>query len=251
MTEREIRVDPPDGGMSVFIAYPEDGGQYPVAVVYQDGIGYREQLKANARRFAAAGYFVAAPDLFHRSGEKISFDMARLGDPDYRARLFEVMGAATPDLVRADTEALLAAIADDPAAAGGPKVCAGYCMGARLALHVASTLPDEFVAAAGIHPGALVTDQADSPHTEVASVRGELYFAFAEIDDAAPIEVVDGLRAELDKHGVKGVVERLPGVQHGFAMADLPVYDRDAAERHFDKTLELWRRSLSAEPVRA
>jgi hypothetical protein len=29
-------------------------------------------------------------------------------------------------------------------------------------------------------------------------------------------------------------------------MADLPVYDRDAAERHFERTLDLWRRNLPA-----
>lgn len=28
------------------------------------------------------------------------------------------------------------------------------------------------------------------------------------------------------------------------AMADLPVYDEPAAERHFERTLELWRRTL-------
>jgi hypothetical protein len=28
-------------------------------------------------------------------------------------------------------------------------------------------------------------------------------------------------------------------------MADLPVYDRDASELHFQRTLELWRRNLS------
>jgi hypothetical protein len=38
----------------------------------------------------------------------------------------------------------------------------------------------------------------------------------------------------------------LPGVTQGFAMADLPVYDRDAAERHCERTLDLWRRSLPA-----
>jgi hypothetical protein len=28
-------------------------------------------------------------------------------------------------------------------------------------------------------------------------------------------------------------------------MADLPVYDRDAAERHFERALDLWRRNLA------
>jgi hypothetical protein len=34
-------------------------------------------------------------------------------------------------------------------------------------------------------------------------------------------------------------------------MADLPVYDERATERHFERTLDLWRRSLSQEPVGA
>jgi carboxymethylenebutenolidase len=123
-------------------------------------------------------------------------------------------------------------------------------MGARVALHAASALADDLVAAAGIHPGALVTDKPDSPHHDLANVRGELYFAFAEIDRSATPELVDQFREELHQHRVRGVVERLPGVAHGFAMADLPVYDHDAAEHHFERTLDLWRRNLSRASVR-
>lgn len=39
--------------------------------------------------------------------------------------------------------------------------------------------------------------------------------------------------------------DRLQATAHGFAMADLPVYDEAAAERHFERTLELWRRHLA------
>jgi carboxymethylenebutenolidase len=118
-------------------------------------------------------------------------------------------------------------------------------MGARVALHVAAALSEEFVAAAGIHPGALVNDKTDSPHHDLAGVRGELYFAFAEIDRTATPELIDRFRDAMRSNGVAGVVERLPGTAHGFAMADLPVFDRDAAERHFERTLDLWRRNLS------
>jgi carboxymethylenebutenolidase len=181
----------------------------------------------------------------------MSFDFARMGDEAYRQRLMQIVSTVTADAALADTEAVLALAADDPAAAGGPAVCVGYCMGAKVALHAAAALPGTFVAAAGIHPSALVTDAPDSPHHELATVRGELYFAFAEIDDSATQEVVDRFRQELAEQGVEGVVERLSGVAHGFAMADLPVYDRAAAERHFERTLDLWRRNLSAERVEA
>jgi carboxymethylenebutenolidase len=220
-----------------------------------DGIGYREQVKENARRFAADGYYCIAPDLFYRSGESLTFDMDRLQaegmQGPYGKRLMEVVARVTPDCALADTEAIFNAIGSDPAAGVGAKVCVGYCMGARIALHAASVPSNEFVAAAGIHPGALVTAQPDSPHHDLAGVRGELYFAFAEIDHAATPEVVAQFRDELERQGVAGVIERLPGVAHGFAMADLPAYDRDASERHFLRTLELWRRNLSPQPVGA
>ena len=255
MVEKEIRVRTADGQMPVFVARPDGAGPFPVAVLYMDGSGYREQIKKNARRFAADGYYCVAPDLFYRFGEGLTFDMERLRaegmEGPYGKRLMEVVGAVTPKRALADTNAIFAAIESDPAAGSGAKVCVGYCMGARIALHAASALPDEFVAAAGIHPGALVTDKPGSPHHDLAGVRGELYFAFAEIDHSATAEVVERLREELERQGVAGVVERLPGVAHGFAMADLPVYDRDASERHFQRTLELWRRNLSQQPVGA
>lgn len=77
-------------------------------------------------------------------------------------------------------------------------------------------------------------------------MRGELYFAFAESDRTATPENVDRFREELRGNGVRGVVERLPGTAHGFAMADLPVYNREAAEHHFERVLDLWRRNQPA-----
>jgi carboxymethylenebutenolidase len=72
-------------------------------------------------------------------------------------------------------------------------------MGARMALLEAAALPEEFVAAAGIHHGALATDAPDSPHHDLANIRGELYFALAEIDQSATAEVVDRFPAALER----------------------------------------------------
>ncbi len=260
MVEQEIRVHTPDGEMTTFVVHPDEGGQagvggrapFPVAVLYMDAVGYREQVKENARRFAADGYYCVAPDLFYRWGEQLTFDMEKLRASGFQGpeaeRLMSVVSSLKPEMVVSDTRAIFDAIEPDPAAGAGPKVCVGYCMGARFALHVASALGDEFVAAAGIHPGPPITDQPDSPHHDVPGVRGELYFAFAESDRFAP-ELVDQFRDELERNEVRGVVERLPGTEHGFAMADLPVYQREGAERHFERTLDLWRRNLSQQTV--
>jgi carboxymethylenebutenolidase len=254
-TEREIRISTGDGEMRTFVVHPDGEGPFPVAVLYMDGVGYREQIKANARRFAADGYYCVAPDLYYRSGEGLTFDMEKLAADGFKGpeaeRMMAAVSSVTSDMVVSDTDAIFAEIESDPAAATGPKVSVGYCMGARCALHAASALSGDFVATAGIHPGALVTDKPDSPHHDIPGVRGEVYFAFAENDRSATPENVDLFREELEANGVKGVVEILPGTAHGFSMADLPVYDEGASERHFERTLDLWRRNLAQEPVEA
>jgi carboxymethylenebutenolidase len=245
--EHETKIETKDGAMTTFIAHPE-GGPFPVALLLMDGVGYREQIRANVRRFAEAGYFVAAPDLFYRHGDGITLDMSKFrtlpeDDPE-RKKLMEVISSVTPENAESDIQAILDAVADDPAADSSRLACVGYCMGARLALHLAAAR-DDVVAAAGIHPGALVNDRPDSPHHELTKVRGELYFAFAEQDRSATLESIETFRAAMEDAKVQGLVERLPDTGHGFAMADLPVYNHEACERHYEKTLDMWKRALA------
>ena len=249
MNEQELRVRTADGEMRTFTAHPDGAGPFPLAVLYMDGVGYREQVKENARRFAAGGYYVVAPDLYYRAGE-LTFDpkalMGENPDPALRERMMKAATSVSPARAVDDTRAALKAVGEDSAAAKGPLVCVGYCMGARMALHAAAAMPGEVVAAAGIHPGGLVNDTPESPHHELRKVRGEVYFAFAEIDRTATPENIEQFRREMEARGVRGDVERIPGATHGFAMADLPVYDQVAAERHFAKVLDLWDRNVRA-----
>ena len=62
----------------------------------------------------------------------------------------------------------------------------------------------------------------------------------------------DGLRMDagklhdiLDSYGIANSFEVYPGTHHGFAFPKRPVYDRDAAERHWERLLALYRRNLS------
>jgi carboxymethylenebutenolidase len=249
MEEKELRVETPDGVMRTFTAHPDGAGPFPVAVLYMDGVGYREQIKENARRFAAGGFYVVAPDLYYRAGE-LTFDPVSLmgGNPDpaTRDKMMQAARSVSPDKAMDDTKAALKEISADPAAARGQLVCVGYCMGARMALRAASAMADDVAAAAGIHPGSLVNESPDSPHHDLGAVRGELYFAFAEIDRTATPESIEQFKHEMKSRGINGEVERIAGATHGFAMADLPVYDPAASEHHFETVLALWDRNVGA-----
>jgi carboxymethylenebutenolidase len=46
--------------------------------------------------------------------------------------------------------------------------------------------------------------------------------------------------------GANAEVEIYPGTHHGFAFPKRPVYDKAAAERHWERLLALYRRNLSS-----
>jgi hypothetical protein len=51
--------------MTVFTVHPDGDGPYPI--------------------------YCVVPDLFSRSGEKLSFDPSQMGDPDVRERLMQIV----------------------------------------------------------------------------------------------------------------------------------------------------------------
>jgi carboxymethylenebutenolidase len=91
----------------------------------------------------------------------------------------------------------------------------------------------------------LATDRPDSPHLAGKKTRAELYFGCAETDVYAPMEIVEKVRQQMKADGANAEVEIYPGTHHGFAFPKRPVYDRDAAERHWERLLSLYRRNLS------
>jgi carboxymethylenebutenolidase len=52
--------------------------------------------------------------------------------------------------------------------------------------------------------------------------------------------MIDQLRAELTAKGGNAEVEMYPGAAHGFAFPSRAVYDKAAAERHWERLFSLF-----------
>ncbi|MBR1224052.1 MULTISPECIES: dienelactone hydrolase family protein [unclassified Bradyrhizobium] len=243
MIDQQIDIQTKDGKTTTFITHPERGGPFPVILFYMDAPAIREELRDMARRLATSGYYVMLPNMYYRSG------VMELGpippDPEApeRKRMFEFMASINIPMVMEDTKALLAYAATQKAANTAIVGTVGYCMSGRYAVNAATHFPDQVKAAASIYGTHLATDQPDSPHIAAGKTKAELYFACAETDIYAPAEIIEKL-----KQGMKGSnneVEVFPGTHHGFAFPKRPVYHRDAAERHWERLLALYRRNLA------
>ena len=130
----------------------------------------------------------------------------------------------------------------DPAADASRVGCMGYCMSGPFSFAAACRFPDRIRAAASLYGVRLFGD--GSCADLAADAKGELYFACAEFDDYAPAAMVDGLEQHLAAVGANARVERYPGVHHGFAFPERPVYDKPAAERHWERLHALFARNL-------
>ena len=244
MIERTVDITTKDGDCSTFIVHPVRGSPHPPILFLMDAPGIREELRDMARRLASAGYYVVLPNMYYRSG------VMELGAIDsspgsaWIKRMFDLMNSITIPLVMEDTDAWLAYIDADPAAQPCKVGVFGYCMSGQYAINAAARYPDRVVAAASIYGVSLVTDAEDSPHLATRKAKGELYFACAEHDTYAPMEMVRTLEGDLRANDINAEVEIYPNAHHGFAFPERPAFQRESAERHWARLHALFARNL-------
>jgi carboxymethylenebutenolidase len=253
VTERDERIKTSDGEMTTFVVHPDQGGPFPVVLVYMDGLGLRDELRGIGRRIADAGYFVAIPDLYYRFGDGITFDARALQDPESgeMQRMFGYVQRVDDHAVMEDTRAILDQLANESSASGGPMGCVGFCLGGRLVVRAMTTFPDVFAAGSALHPSFIVAEGPDSPHLRIGEMRGELYVGLGGADAFQPAEAFEPARAEFERHGIRFVAEVHEGADHGYMIPGAPAHHDQACERSWERTFDLFRGTLQKAPVEA
>ena len=232
--------------MNTFIVHPERYGPHPVVLFYMDAPGIRGELRDMARRLASVGYCVMLPNLYHRSGVEELGQFIGEAAAGTRKKMFALMGSLNIALVMEDTDRLVAFADADAAASKGAMGTLGYCMSGQYAISAAARFPDRVRAAASIYGVRLKTGAPDSPDLAARKGHAELYVAWAETDHYAPLEELGPFEASLREGGVKHEVELYKGAEHGFAFPQRPAYNRDAAERHWERLFALYGRTLKS-----
>jgi carboxymethylenebutenolidase len=243
---REISIPTPDGEMRAFTFHPGGDGKWPAAIIFMDAPAIRPALWEMGERLARHGYFVLLPDLFWRAGFYPPIDVkAVFADETKRREVFgKLMGSTSPEKQLVDAKACLDYLEAQPEVKAGPVGITGYCMGAGVVMRVAGAFPDRIAAAAGFHGGRLATDAPDSPHLLAPKIKAKVLVAGADEDAGFPPEQADKLREALTAAGVDNEITIYEGAKHGYTMPDLPVYDRNAAERHWTELLALFDETL-------
>jgi carboxymethylenebutenolidase len=233
----DIDLPMPSGTSDAYLAHPTNEGPWPGVLFIMDAIGLRPRIADMVSRIASWGYAVLSPNTFYRSGRQPLVDPALLTverQADRMARFGQLIPSLTPSMWAEDAAAYLEHVRALPVVThDAPIRVVGYCMGGRLALTLAAQQPEQVSVVAGFHPGGLVTDAHDSPHTMLDRVRARVYFGYADNDGSMPAAAQEALAAAARTAGCKLTGELYAGAAHGFTMADVPAYDADAEARHW------------------
>ena len=245
MPSRTVEVSTQDGICDAYLACPNRPGTFPAVLMYMDGIGVRDTLRAMADRLASHGYVVLLPNMYYRLGRTGPVDAREVLKPENRPQMMERVQSITPQRLFSDADALIDCIDRQPEVrAGSPIGVVGYCMGARLTLQTAAHLAGRVAAAATFHGSRLATDAADSPHLLAGRISAELYLGHADQDAGMPADQIERLCAALQAGGVRFESQVYYGARHGWTMDDLAVYDPVACETHWARLLALYARAL-------
>lgn len=232
-------VDVQGSPMEVFLFSPAGNGPHPGLVLAQHipvghtGIENDEFTLRTAERFAAAGYFVAVPFIFHWWPKDADIMVKRDGSRD--------------DWMAADMQAAFDLLAAKPEVDADRIGMAGHCWGGRVAWVGACTIPT--LAACAIFYGGRIklTMGSDKPPIEFASqIRCPVAGFFGNEDSNPTPEDVNDYEAALAEAGVPHTFYRYDGAGHAFQNFPTPErYREDASEDAWRKVLAFFSEQLS------
>jgi len=232
ISARDIQLDVGGTRIPAYDARPAAAGRFPVIVAISGFTGVSEHHKDVVRRFAHAGYYAIAPELFHREGgmQGKSFqDMARISGRVTRAQYLGDIAAAAEyakrqSWARADRLGVT-----------------GFCGGGTLTLHFTAEYPG--VVAAVPWYGHLKRTYPDAAGVDafslVSRLRVPVLGLYGAADTGIATDDVKRFEAELRKTNSEAEFVLYEGAPHAFFSDDRPqVYRKEAAE-------DAWRRCLA------
>jgi carboxymethylenebutenolidase len=248
MPRAEVTIKTRDGNCPASVFTPAGGnGPWPAVIFYMDGLGIRPVMWEMGKHLADGGYLVLQPDLYYRFGSyppKVPSEI--FANRESLGELMKWVGSLDRDRKISDSAAFIEFLSSRADVKGTRFGATGYCMGGNASLTAAGAFPDRFAAVASFHGGNLGTDKPDSPHLFVKNISGRVYVAGAIEDASFPEEQKVRLEKALTDAGVNHIVETYSGARHGFAVPDLPVFDKGAAQRHWTASFKLFQETIAA-----
>jgi carboxymethylenebutenolidase len=210
--------------MALYLGVPKRDQPGPAIVLMYHRGGIDGFTKLVVEKLADSGYLVAVPDVYHR---------APSGIPAAERKNF-----LKDSEIVADVEATIAVLRERADVDTNKLVVMGHCMGGRMALLVASSVPI-FCGAVVYYGGGVMRAWGESPppFDMLKNIRCPVIGFFGNEDKNPSSEDVNRIDEKLTRHGIAHEFHRYERVGHGFQNPSHDSPDeRAAAEDAWAKT---------------
>jgi len=229
MTEK-VELAVADGTrMAAYVARPAQGGPHPGLLLFQEAFGVNHHIRSVSDRFAAEGYAVIAPELFHRTapGFEGSYRDFPAVLPHYQA--------VTTVTAEADITSAYEWLRSNPQVKANEISSVGFCMGGRVSFLANSVVP--LRAAVSFYGGGIAPALLD----RAAKLQAPSLLIWGGLDKRITPEhrkaVTDALGAQ-KKIYVNAEFSR---ADHGFFCDERASYEPHSARQAWALTLEFLR----------
>lgn len=229
----EVKVKTADGEIPAYRAMPATGTGFPTVLVVQEIFGVHEYIKDVCRRFAKAGYFAIAPELYARQG-----DVSKMSD--IQAVIRDVVSKVPDAQVMADLDDTVAYAQGSGKADTAKLGITGFCWGGRIVWLYAAHNPGlkAGVAWYGRVVGNATELQPKNPIDVVADIKAPVLGLYGGADTGIPNDTVERMKQALTAAGKKHEFVVYPDTPHAFHADYRPSYRKEAAEDGWKRALD-------------
>lgn len=241
----EVVIKTPDGLCDALFVHPVDE-KSPAVLIWPDILSLRPAFRRMATRLAESGYAVLCVNPYYRDSEAPVVEPGEsFQDDPTRSKVMPMYRNLSAKTHKRDAEAFVSWLDEQDAVDSNRKMgTMGYCMGGPIIMRTAAAVPSRIGAACSYHGGGLVTNREDSPHLLIPNMNANFLIAIAENDDQREPGTKTVLRDTFNKYSLEAEIEVYEGAMHGWCVLDSRVYNQEAAEKAWSRTLDLFSNSL-------
>lgn len=224
----DIRIPLADTTLLAYLVRHGDPRRRPAILAIHENKGLVEHIKDCARRLAAAGYVVMAPDLLSRQGGTDKF-----ADPN---DAIAALGRSDPSQNTHDLVAALDWLAGQPGVDKSRLGVTGWCMGGGYTWRVTTQ--------AGSRIRAAVPWYGPNPPDGVEKIAAPVFAIYGELDQRINAGI-GAITRDMQTHGKPFASKIYAGAQHAFNNDTNPErYHPDQARMAWEDMLEFFARHL-------
>jgi len=221
--EQKVKV----GGFDVpvYEARPASGKDTPIILVISEIWGVHEYIRDATRRFAKAGYYAVAPELFAREG-----GVGQI--PDVQ-EVLKIVLSQKREQTLGDLKATVDWAKTRPNVKASQVGVTGWCWGGSTTIQVAATNPDMKAAVAWYGPPARPYQGASGPVTGfdlAKDIKLPFLGLFGENDKSPTPDDAKKLGELVKAQNPNIEIVIYPGAGHGFHADYRPSYNKAAAD---------------------